>query len=274
MQPDVSIIIVSYQSRALVRECLKSIYSLSSMLHYEVLVVDSEGDAKLAEMLEMRFPEVVYLKMPKNLGLAVANNAGARLSRGRTLLFLNPDITMREGAIETLLSSLESTPDTGMVAPQLLNPDMSVQQSYFRFYTPFTILCRRTKIGATRWGKRHLNYILMTHKSLGDVNTIDWCIAACFAMRREVWDRLGGMDERFFLYFEDMDLAKRIKNMGYTVKYVSAAKIVHLYGHSSAGPMNIRTLLNPLTRIHIGSGIKYFIKHAPWRHAQPISATQ
>ena len=267
MSPVVSIIIVNYHAAALIRECLKSLAAAQLALPYEVIVVDNSNERKLQTMLAERFPDVVYLPMPRNMGLAVGNNTGARLARGEYLLVLNPDITVKPGAVEQLIARLQDEPAIGLVAPQLLDPDGTVQQSYFRFYSPFTILCRRTFIGKTKWGVAHLAHKLMRDIVSHEARDVDWLLAACFAVKRSVWEEVGGMDERFFVYFEDVDLARRLWLRGYRAHYLPTAQMIHLYGHSSGGQVGIRTLLNPLTRIHIQSGIRYFSKHG-WRQAQ------
>jgi len=211
-----------------------------------------------------RFSEVKYLPMASNVGFAVANNAGVRMAHGETVIILNSDITAHRGAIEELVRRVQSDATLGIVSPRLLNPDGTVQQSYFRFYTPLTVLARRTWFGDTPWGKRLIARALMRDALIKEVADVDWCLAACFCMRKAVWEELGGMDERFFLYFEDIDLARRVWQRGYRVQYVPTITLTHLYGHGSAGRAGIRALLNPLTRLHIESGIRYFFKHGWW----------
>ncbi len=260
MHPELSIITVNFGTKALVRECIARIKSLSIPISYEIIVVDNEADVSLAGVLKERFPEVAYLPMPRNMGFSAGNNVGARYAKGDCLLFLNPDITVEEGAIETLLSILKESPDIGMVAPQLLNPDRSVQQSYYRFYKIYTPTLRRTWVGKLPWARRHLDYVLMKDCIPTVRQDMEWILGASFCMRRAVWERMGGMDERFFLYYEDVDLAKRLQDVGYRVQYIPEAKMIHLHGRATAG--GVFALINPLARIHVYSALKYFIKHA------------
>ena len=262
MNPVVSIIIVNFQATALIRECIKALKAARIAVSYEVIVVDnSSRTSGLKLLLSEQFADVVYLPMASNLGFAAANNAGVRMARGETVVILNSDITTHPGAIESMVQAVQADPAIGIVAPRLLNPDGSTQQSYFRFYSPFTVLARRTIFGYTPFGKKLFAKALMKDMAPDRAADVDWCLAACYCVRKAVWEELGGMDERFFLYFEDIDLARRMWQRGYRVQYVPKVTMTHLYGQGSAGRVGVRTLLNPLTRLHIESGFRYFFKH-------------
>ena len=265
MSVEVSIIIVNYKLRGLTRECIKDIKALSLPFSYEIIVVDNEDDRALRTMLAQRFPDVSYLSLPGNPGLSVANNVGARVSRGEYLLVLNPDITVLAGAIERLREVLNSDTKIGMVAPRLLNPDRTTQQSYYRFYRLLTPLYRRTFLGRSAAGKRELERVLMKDVDWKSLSDVEWILGASFMMRRSLWEEMGGMDEQFKLYFEDVDLCKRMHDRGLTVRYVPEAAMIHVHAHESAESQLIRSLFNPTTRVHIKSAIQYFMKHGAKR---------
>ncbi len=263
MKPIISIIIVNYRSRGLVREAIKSFKRLQTSLTHEIIVVDNEGDAKLEECISERFPDVMYVPLRKNLGLAVANNTGARLARGTYFLFCNPDITAMPGCLEVLHDHLEKNPDIGIAGPCLINPNGSIQQSYYRFYTPLTPLYRRLFLGRYSFGKKHLQRFLMQEEDMSHPKDVDLLMGASLFVRSSTLDRVGLMDENFFLYFEDVDWCKRFWDAGFRVTYVPHAHMIHLHKRDSAQKMGFFSLFDRHTRIHISSGIRYFLKHWP-----------
>lgn len=265
---DISVVIVNYKSDGLVRECIKG-FKLAYTTHaVEIIVVDNGGDGALGDLLTRRFPDVKYFLLKKNLGLSAANNLGARVARGRYIFFANPDITVRDGALDALYAFMDAQPDVGVCGPQLLNPDGSVQQSYYRFYSLCTPAFRRLWIGRLKYAQRHLDAFLMRDADISHPFDADFIMGACLFVRASALERVGLMDEHFFLYFEDTDWCKRFWDAGYRVSYVPQAKVFHIHMRDSARRMGIFSLFNPLTRKHIASGIKYFIKHWP-NYARP-----
>ena len=261
MKPEVSIIIVNYRLRGLTRECIKDIKALTLPFTYEIIVVDNEDDKALKALIAQRFPDVSYIALQGNPGLSVANNTGARVARGEFLLVLNPDITVLDGSIERLREVLLTDVNVGVAAPRLLNPDRTTQQSYYRYYSLLTPIYRRTILGKLKKGQQELDRVLMKDADWRKLSNVDWILGASFMMRRSVWEDIGGMDEQFKLYFEDVDLCKRISARGLAVRYVPDATMIHLHARESAEPRWIRSLFNPTTRIHIKSAIQYFMKH-------------
>lgn len=262
---DVSIVIVNYQTKGLVRECIKSFKRLSSKCSYEIIVVDNSIDHGLKEILHTRFPDVMYIPLKRNLGLSRGNNIGFSVAQGKYILACNSDIVALQGALDSLVDFLDRNPDVGLVAPQLLHPDRSIQQSYFRFPTLFTPALRRLFLGNFRSIKKHLDWFLMKEVDLSTPTPIDWSIAACWLFRKSLFKHIGKMDERFFLYLEDTDWCKRIWDAGFRVMYIPTAQMIHLFKRESAQQFGLVALRDPLTRIHVMSGIKYFLKH--WRYS-------
>lgn len=267
MNVEVSIIIVNYKLRGLTRECIKDIDALSLPFSYEIIVVDNEGDRELESLLSKRFPHVSYIALPDNPGLSVANNVGVRAARGEFVLMLNPDITVCPGSIEKLKEVIVSDSKIGIVAPRLLNPDKTTQQSYYRFYNAMTPFYRRTFLGKTSRGRADLERVLMKDVDWKTLRDVEWILGASFMMRRSFWEEIGGMDERFKLYFEDVDLCKRVYDRGMAIRYIPDATMIHLHARESADTQWIRSLFNPVTRIHIKSAIQYFMKHGTVNHS-------
>ncbi len=260
---DISIVIVNYRSDGLVRECIKGFKLARTIRSYEIIVVDNGGDGTFGDVLKSRFPDVQYFRLKKNLGLSAANNFGAQNTKGTYIFFANPDITAHDSALDELYAFMEASPNVGVCGPQLLNPDGSIQQSYYRFYSLLTPAFRRLWFGRLAFARRHLDSFLMSDADLSHPFDADFIMGACLFVRVSAIADVGGMDDRFFLYFEDTDWCKRFWNAGYRVSYVPQAKVFHIHMRDSARRMGIFSLFDSLTRIHIISGIKYFIKHWP-----------
>lgn len=269
---DVSIIIVNYHMRNLVRECIKSIHASKPACTYEIIVVDNSQDKGLKSMLAARYPEAQYVAMDTNVGLSRANNAGAKKAKGTYCLFLNPDILVREGAITKLFQFMESKPRVGIAGPRLRNPDGSHQQSYFRYQTPMTAFYRRTFLSRLSRGKRYMERYEYRNEPT-PVQEVEWLLGASLFVRKEAADAIGYMDEQFMLYMEDLDWCKRFREGGWGVYYCSDAEMIHLYKRQSAESWGIKALFSPVTWYHFASACKYFIKHRKTLYGSPQSGT-
>ena len=257
---DISVIIVNYQARGLVRECIKGLKMLSSHSTYEVILVDNSNDLELARLLQERHSDVLYLGQQKNIGFGAANNIGMRHARGKYILILNYDITPLPGSLDTLFEYMESHPEVGIAAPRLLNPDGSVQHSYYRFHGLFTPLYRRSALGRLPFARRNLERFFMHDVKVSEPIDVDWLLGACLFVRSSVLPTVGLMDERFFLYFEDTDWCRRFSASGYRVRYVPLSRMIHLHKRDSARGSIFVSLFRRTTRIHIVSWIRYLYK--------------
>ncbi|MBI2484301.1 glycosyltransferase family 2 protein [Candidatus Uhrbacteria bacterium] len=265
---DLSIIIVNYNASGLVRECIKGIKQLNSKLSIEILVVDNSPRDGLRDMLIERFPDARYIPQKSNCGFAAGNNAGIRLAQGKYVLLLNYDITPLAYSIDYLYEYLEKNPKVGMVGPRLINPNGTIQQSFYRFHSLLTPLYRRLWIGRLGFGRRHLNRFLMADADTQAPFDVDWLLGACLMVRTSSIKSVGMMDERFFLYFEDTDWCRRFWKAGLPVRYVPEARMVHLHRRESAKGNGILSLARKTTRIHVASWMKYTLKwHTHGRRA-------
>ncbi len=230
MIPDVSVIIVNLNTRDLLETCLESLYRGSAPLRMEVFVVDNGSKDGSAEMVRRRFPETQLLLNATNEGFARPNNAAIRRSTGRYLFLLNSDTVVLAGAITTLVAFLDGHPGAGACGPRLRYPDGRQQYSVRGFPTIFTHFCDmffldrlfpRSRVFG-RGEMRYFNY---------DVSQkVDHITAAAFLVRREVLQNVGGLDEEFAIYYNDMDWCYRMKNAGWSIWYVSEAAIIHHLG--------------------------------------------
>jgi len=259
--PEISIIIVNYRERGFLRQSLKGIGAAKIGLSYEVIVVDNHSGDGSAEMVRENFPDVRLIAEPINHGLAVATNIGIRESRGRKLLFLNADIAVFPNVIERLATYLDQHPDVGLVAPKLLNTDKSVQTSCYRFPSLLVPIFRRTPLGLLPAGKRLLRRYLMLDWDHHHIQAVDWVLGACMMVRRADLNRVGFMDERFFVYYEDVDWCRRFWAAGLKVVYVADVWFIHYHQRKSAENPGMRGIFHRATRIHIQSAIQYFLKY-------------
>ena len=262
--PKLSIIIVNYKTPALLDECIASLEKTIRDTSYEIIVVDSESDGEAQKMLAERFPSARCISFTENTGFGKAVNAGIRAAQGNYFLILNTDIVATDYAVDELVRFLTSHADAGMAGPKLYGIKNTYQQSAFRFPSPITIVYRRTPLGKLPWAKKHLAQFTYADKKLEDSldpQRVDWLMGAALLVSRQTTERVGFMDERFFMYFEDVDWARRFWENGYAVAYVPKSRMYHMHGKSSQRFGILDMLLNRMARVHIASGLKYFIKY-------------
>ena len=253
-----SIIITSYKNPELLKICIDSIKKNYTGNDFEVIVSDSDTEDKTEMMMREDYPEIKFLASKENIGFSGTVNKGLALADGKYILILNGDIIVKKDAIEKLLDYISSHPDVGIVGPQLLNFNETFQPSSFRFYTPLTIIYRRTFLGKFPFAKKHLINFLMKDRDHQTIHEVDWMMGSSLMISRQALEKVGFMDHQFKLYFEDTDWCRRFWENGYKVVYFPIAQMYHYHGKGSAGK-NI--FLNKLTWIHILSAIKYFKKY-------------
>ena len=231
---DVSFVLVSWNVRDLVRRALASIYADTTGLDVEILLVDNASRDGTVEMVRSEFPGVCVIANADNRGFTRGNNQALAVARGRYFFLLNPDAELVPGATRTLLDYADANPGVGVIGPQLFYPDRSVQSSRRRFPTFVTALLESTRLQQwfpqNRWLTRY--YIRDTRDDA--VQQVDWVTGAALFVRRELYDRLGGFDEAFFMYSEELDWCYRIKQAGWQVVYLPPAQVIHHEGRSSS----------------------------------------
>lgn len=258
---DVSIILLNYQSKGLLSQCLNGLRQTDLPFSHELIVVDNHSRDSSVDLLRRQFPEVRLIASPVNGGYAAGNNLGLLAARGRYLLILNPDIVILPGMIERLVACLTAHPRAAVVGPKLVNPDRTVQPSCYRFPDPLIPLLRRTPLGKLPFARGRLNRYLMADVDLESAQPVDWLLGACLLVRMSAIERVGLLDERFFLYFEDVDWCRRFWEHGFEVYYEPAATFVHYYHRLSAETPGLRGVFSATTRMHILSGFLYFLKY-------------
>lgn len=235
--PDVSVVIVTYECRAFVGRCLAAIPAAAAGCSYEVIVADNQSSDGVVQMLREHHPDIRVIEMGSNTGFARANNRAIASARGRMILLLNPDTTPAVASIARLSKFLERNPTAGVVAPRLLNPDLTDQATARSFPTAAAaVFGRRSALSklfpGNKWSRR---YLAGRSVRSSEPFQVDWVSGAAMMVSREVIDRVGGLDEGFFMHWEDADWCHRIKDAGYAVYCLPAAHIVHAEGGSRRG---------------------------------------
>ena len=263
-----SIVITHYKTLPVLKLCLSAIRESCKDIKHEVIVADSDSDFENAEEIREKFPEVILISFKNNVGYAKLVNAGLKIANGEFVLILNADILPKKDSIKTLIDFLEKNNDIGLVGPQLLNFDESPQPSTFRYYSFWTTICRRTFLGKTFFGKKEINKFLLKDqielmKTSGRESlSVDWLMGSALMARNEAIKKVGFFDERFFMYFEDVDWARRFWENGYKVVFLPRAQMYHYhYKASDKGRGVFDLFFNKQTRIHFISAIKYFWKY-------------
>ncbi|MFH0814748.1 MAG: glycosyltransferase family 2 protein [Candidatus Falkowbacteria bacterium] len=257
----ISIVIVNYKMKRLIKNCVQWLKEAAIAEPFEIVVVDNNSQDCAEEYLKEIHPEIRYIQNGENIGMGAGTNIGINAAKGEFILLMNPDIFVFPGAIDKMLEYLKAHNDVGIIAPQLLNPDGSLQYSCYKLHKLLTPLCRRTILGKTKLGKRELARFLMIDWDHNDTRDIDWAQGSCWLARKDVLMEAGLFDEQFFMYFEDADLCRRIWQMGKRVVYFPDAKVIHLHRRQSADKGGARAIFDKLTREHIKSWIKYIKKH-------------
>ena len=237
-QPDLSIIIVSWNVRELLRKCLASVEAGRDSLTLQVIVVDGASTDGSPDMVAAGFPRVELIPCADNVGFPRGNNIGLARATGRFLLLLNPDTVVLGDALPRMIDHLEANPDIGLLGPQLLNPDGSIQSSRRRFPSLATGFFESTWLEGLAPGVLARYYALeLPDNAIADV---DWITGACVMGPRAVYERIGGLDEGYYMYSEELDWCRRIKDAGWRVVYFPRAQVVHHGGQSSEQAVTAR----------------------------------
>ncbi|MEK7217625.1 MAG: glycosyltransferase family 2 protein [Patescibacteria group bacterium] len=258
-----SIVIVNYKNAPLLRLCLKSLRRvISDSFVHEIIVVDASANADTVHIATEEFPHIRYLPFKENIGYTRAVNHGLKTAKGDFIFIINADIIPLEGSLEKMYAYMKSHPEIGLLGPRLLNFDGSTQQSCFRFYTPFTIICRRTFLGKLPFVKNVLNRFLMKDKDLTQPLMADWLMGSALMVSRQALETVGYMDEQFYLYMSDVDWPRHFWENGYQVVFFPLAMIYHYHRQESHGALDVLdAIFNRRTQQHITDALRYFRKN-------------
>ena len=224
---DISIVIVNWNTRELLKDCLESVVRTVHGLTYEIIVVDNASTDGSVAMLGELFPQVRIISNNENRGFGAANNQAFQIMAGRYAHLLNTDTVLTEGAVQELFAFMESHPEAGMSCGQLLNRDGSKQNSIAAFPTLLTLLTNMSLLEYLFPGK----YPSKRYSHRQPIE-VDSGVGACLMVRKDTMDAVGWFDERYFFFFEETDWAYRMRLSGWKVYHVPTARIYHLQGQS------------------------------------------
>ncbi len=227
----VSIIIVSFNTNHLTKQCLLSLVPGIENFQAEIIVVDNCSNDGSQAMIRSDFPNVRLLELAQNIGFGPANNRGAAVAQGEFLLLLNSDTVVHPGAIAGLMEFASQHPEVVAVGPRLLNGDGTLQKGCWRF--PSLIRLAGDSVGLWRLLRRPGNYLTSEYE---ETHPVDFIIGACMLIRREAFEKAGGFDENFFMYAEETDLCRRLEAQGGQTYYYPHSRVTHLGGGSQVSP--------------------------------------
>ena len=240
MSVDVSVVIVTYNSRSVIDACLASLKAHTRGVSFEAILVDNASRDGTAAHVREAYPWARVIERATNGGLSAAVNNGVTVSSGRYVLALNPDTRMEHDAVSALAAYLDAHADVGIAAPKLLDDDGTLQLSCRAFPSYATALFSRYSLLTRLFprNRRSRDY-LMTDFDHASERDVDWASGAALMFPRAVFDRIGGWDAGFFMFGEDVDFCKRVHEAGLRVVYVPYAVVYHAIGVSKRAPARI-----------------------------------
>ncbi len=252
--PRLSIVVVTYNSTGHVDECLRSLVANRPAVDHEIVVVDNASADGTAAAVRARWNGVRVIEAGANLGFARANNLGIQQTFGELILLLNPDTSVPAGAVDSLVAALDARPDAAIVGPRLVNADGRAELSFGSMISPLAELRQKLLVRGSGHSGPIATYVESITRHERDV---DWVSGACLLVRRADAEAVGLMDERFFMYTEDVDFCAAVRARGRHVVFWPAAEVIHLRGQSRA------TASAAAHRAYRRSHIAFYEKHHP-----------
>ena len=229
-----SIIVVSWNVKDLLEKCLESIFKYIKNIDFEVIVVDNASKDGSVSMVKEKFDQVKLIDNKKNLGFAKANNQGMEMAQGKYILVLNDDTRLVDNSLEKLVELMEENKDWAIAGCKLLNKDKSLQESVRRFPKFLDQLLILLKLHHLPLFKKYLNNYLVKDFDYMKFSEVDQIMGALMMMRKSVIDKIGKFDEKYFYWFEEVDLCKRAEDKGLKVVYTPEVNVIHYGGASFA----------------------------------------
>lgn len=264
-----SIIIINYNSKDVLQNCLQSLTTIKIDVEKEIFVIDNASSESIKK-LSIKFPQIKFIFNEKNTGFAAANNIGIRKSKGEYVLLLNPDTIVNENSFQPMIDYLNNHNVVGVVGCKIFNADGEIERSTHSF--PSLL---KEFVHANEFIKRFLGYEsnilnrvktflgLKSLDSYWDHNStkeVDHVTGACMMIKKEVIEKVGLLDEAFFLYNEEVEWSMRIKKAGYKIVFLPESNIIHLFGHSTKQKVQKQTINNLLIERYRGM-LYFFQKH-------------
>lgn len=258
---DLSIIIVSYNTKETLRDCLHKITYSDNILKREIIIVDNDSKDGSVEMLKDNFPGVVLIENKKNEGFARANIKGVKIAQGKYVLLVNPDSLIEKDSILKTINFMEQNSQYGILGCRLVNKNGELEPSARYFPTPWRLFLLYSGIGSLSPGisfLRGIDNMLWPHDS---VREIDWVPGCYFLIRKKVIEEIGFFDPLFYMYYEEIDFCFRAKKKGWKVAFYPDAKIIHIGGESAKVAGEITKYGKQLEMLRLQSEFIYFRKN-------------
>lgn len=282
---DISIIIVNWNTKDLLTDCINSIFAQKLIFSYELIVVDNGSEDGSQLLIRQSYPTVKLIENKTNLGFGKANNIGIAVAKGRYLCLVNSDVRLIDGCLQELTEYMDIHPLVGMSGPKIYYPDMRVQDSCRKFPSLWRTFCSEFKLDTIFLKSSFFSGEHMFYFSHEVEIKPDYLVGCLLMLRKETLDKVGAFDERFFIYAEEVDLAVRIRDAGWEVVFLPQAKAIHNHaGSSSKDPLRFllayqKSILQYWRKHHskfavfVHSGIfiiKYFLQIAIWVLSYPF----
>ncbi|KAA8999495.1 glycosyltransferase family 2 protein [Paenibacillus spiritus] len=234
MKPDVSILILNYNTCRLTLDCLRSVYDSATAYRYEVIVVDNHSSDGSVEAIRREFPQAVLIANEENVGFARGNNQAMKMAAGRYVLLLNSDTVVMPETLDTMIRFMDERPDIGASGCKIILPDGSLDKACKRgFPTPSASFYYAFGISKLFPDNPRYNGYQLGYLDPDQDYAVDALVGAFMMVRRETIAEVGGLDEEFFMYGEDLDWCYRIKEAGWGIWYYPRTSIIHLKGGSA-----------------------------------------
>ncbi|MBN2180468.1 MAG: glycosyltransferase family 2 protein [Sedimentisphaerales bacterium] len=230
---DVSIIIVAWNVRDLLYDCLDSIYKQTKGIEYEIIYVDNASKDGSVEMVKEHFPETIIIQNTDNKGFVLANNQGLEIAKGRYALLLNSDTVVLDNAIAKTIEFADTHPEAAVVGCRTLNPDKTLQPTCFMFPSILNLLLSSTYLYKIFPKSRFFGREFMTWWDRNDVREVSSVTGCYMLVRKEAIEQVGFLDERYFIYAEETDWCYRFRKNGWKVLFTPAAEIIHYGGQTT-----------------------------------------
>ena len=256
--PDLSVLIVSYNTVEMTRKALSLLFSSSHNIEMEVFVIDNASKDKSVEMLRNEYPNITLLENCKNVGFGRANNQALPLIKGRYVLLLNTDAFVEADTITKTVQYMDANPQCGILGVKLLGRDGVLQPSCRFFPTPWNVFLNRSGLSRIFSHAKMIDDMAWNHATIRDC---DWVPGCYYLVRKEVIDQVGLFDPRYFLYYEEIDHCFAAKRVGWHVTYYPYTSVVHIGGESAKSEGKINSTGRQIDSLNIESELLYFRKN-------------
>lgn len=262
--PKVSVIMLNFNSKYFPKMCVEAFYRGKMNFPFEFIAVDNASTEPMSiGYLEQAQKEglVKLIKTPKNLGFGGGNNLGVRNAHGKYILIMNPDIFVSEDSVQKMVDYMEKHENIGILGPKLVYPNGQVQDSCRRLMKFSDLVIKRTPLKKISFLRKKVEKYTMQDFDHNKIQEVELLTGACILIPRYVYEKVGGFDERYFLFMEDFDLCREIKKAGYKIVYFPETSVTHNHKRLSEGSV-FKLLTRKVFWHHMASAVKYFWK---WR---------